>query len=429
MSPDFRNAVDRVWDAIWSTGVTNPIVVTDLIGTLLMAANHDARWSLCLHAAQSGDSSQLAVALAEVRREYGIDGGSEIESTEFWRSTVAAQRAMELLDPLVDSQAGVDVLGDIYEHVLARLSTAGQFGQFRTPRHIIDFMVEIIKPGEGECVVDPAAGTGGFLVAAGVHREREGVSGTIRGTEIDRTVARIATANLRFHGIRDAQIENADGLRRVAPDADVILANPPFAGTVSDEAASLYEVKTRKTELLFLEAMMNRLKPSGRAAVVIPTSVLTGGTGAARAIRETLVKSHDLEAVIELPSGVFRPYTDVKTAILIWHRRKPDDRIKMIRIDADGFTLDQRRQPTSENDLPAAASLLAGDSTASVANITVSLGDLIGSGFNLNPSRYVAAPRDLTERQGVDSVEVMAELEASLGRIGIGIAAIKKELA
>lgn len=429
MAPDFRQAVDRVWDAIWSSGVTNPIVVTDLIGTLLMAANDDAQWSICLDAAQSGDSVGLANALTRVRRDYGVDAGSEIESGEFWRSTISAQRAMELLDPLVDNHAGVDVLGDIYEHVLARLATAGQFGQFRTPRHIIGFMVDIVRPGAGECVVDPAAGTGGFLVAAGTYREERGQSGTIRGTEIDRTVARIATANLRFHGISDARIENADGLLPVRPDADVILANPPFAGSVSDAVASLYEVKTRKTELLFLEAMMNRLRPQGRAAVVVPTSVLTGGTAAARAIREALVKSHDLEAVIELPSGVFRPYTDVKTAILLWHRRMPDDRIRMIRIDRDGFSLDQRRLPAEGNDLPAAIDLLAGNASALVANVTVSLGDLIGSGFNLNPSRYVASPSEGAEHESLDSVDVMTEIDATLARIGGGIDAIKKELA
>lgn len=388
-----RQIIDRTWDQIWSSGITNPVVVADLLGSILLlkAADGGSMWGPVEDFARNGDAAEVAAALTAARRLHGIDGGSELEDQDFWQDCTLLCKAMGSLDDLLGTQYesnGADVLGDIYEHVLSKLSTAGHFGQFRTPRHIVQFMVNAIHPKAGERVLDPACGSGGFLVATSQYRHAHKLPGPVSGFELDRTIARIARANIVFHGMHDANIRVSDGLVVGSPDADIILANPPFAGAVSDSVASRFEAGTKKTELLFLESMAKRLALGGRAAVVVPTSVLTGSSRASRYICQLLAAENDLSHVVELPSGVFRPYTDVKTAILFWHRRKPSGPVRMIRIENDGFSLDQRRIPIEENDLEPALELILGESDM-FPHVDVSIEELRENRFNLGPSRYL----------------------------------------
>lgn len=414
LSTEFRVAVERAWDGVWSSGVTNPITVSDLLGTILMVGGPNSfnEWDSLSAATSANNSEEIARVLSAVRRNHGLEPGAEIESAEFWRDAEPLRRAMTALQFLHAKALGTDVLGDVYEHVLSKLSLAGQFGQFRTPRHIVEFMVEIADPNEDDLVLDPACGTAGFLVAASAYRRDKGRSGAYEGIEIDRTVARIAGANLTFHGVENGRIHIADGLGPGERRADVILANPPFAGSVSADVVDRFVVRSRKSELLFLEKMASLLKSGGRAVVVVPYGVVTGGGVAGRSIRSMLVRGNSLRAVVELPSGVFRPYTDVKTAILVWEAVPGGSATHMVRVEQDGLSLDQRRVPVAQNDLPEALTVLAG-SDARIAHRLVSTEEIEAAALNLNPSRYLGDDETTYARE-FDPEDVLDGMAARL---------------
>lgn len=425
LAHDIRTDVDRVWDTIWSTGVTNPIVVSDLIGTLLMAGASPGRWEQLRRSAADNSAELIARELAEVRRSFGVDPGSEIEAAEFWLANHALAEAMDLIDPVIEAHG--DILGDIYEHILSKLSLAGHFGQFRTPRHIVEFMVEALDPNDGEVVADPSCGSGGFLVAASDYRRRQGRNGPEFGIEIDRTISRIALANVVFHGMTSGTILHGDGLTTKMPFApDVILANPPFAGAVSADVSRRFASGSNKTELLFVEAISETLADNGRAAVVVPSGVITGGNGSARYVRKRLLEMNTLEAVVELPSGVFRPYTDVRTAILFWRNVRPraGATVKMIRLTADGFSLDARRTPTAESDLPEALCALRGDPSELAAEVDPA--EIAANGYNLNPSRYLLVRDDVLDRDLPTVSEALGFLKESVGEISSKLARIEE---
>src|SRR5271157_1559555 len=260
-----------------------------------------------------------------------------------------------------------DTKGDVYEYMLGKIATAGQNGQFRTPRHIIKLMVELTEPTPGDAICDPACGTCGFLVAAGEflrqkHPEmlrdpklrRHFHNGAFHGFDFDPTMLRIGSMNMILHGIENPVIEARDSLSEdISGEKDrysLLLANPPFAGSLDYEATAkdLQQiVKTKKTELLFLALFLRLLKVGGRAAVIVPEGVLFGSSTAHKALRRTLVEDHKLEAVVSLPSGVFRPYAGVSTAILVFTKTGVGgtDFVWFYDVKADGFSLDDKRQP------------------------------------------------------------------------------------
>jgi type I restriction enzyme M protein len=284
---------------------------------------------------------------------------------------------------------------------------AGQFGQFRTPRQIVDLMVAIGDPREGELILDPACGSGGFLVSASDFSKKKGVAIKVRGIEIDRTVARIAESNITFHNVLDGEVTNSDGLKDEGVKANLVLANPPFSGSVSNEIAKEFEIKTMKTEILFLEAISRQLAPDGRAVVVVPLSLLTGD-GASRKARKVLLQGGHLRAVIELPIGVFRPYTDIRSAILFWDLSSSSDQVLMTKVLNDGFSLDQKRRPVPGTDLPEVLKLLNNEPSSLNYSI-VKLEHLEENGINLNPSRY------LTESE--KCLKAIEEPEAILDKV------------
>lgn len=410
--------VDSAWDALWSQGVTNPISVVDVIGTLLMcgATENAACWGSLNTAVQAEDETEIARLIKEVRNSYGIQSGAEIESPDFWRGSHGLSGAMMNLSFLRGQTEKADLLGDIYEHVLSKLSLAGQFGQFRTPRHVVDFMVELVGLREGDNVVDPSCGSGGFLVAASDFAKEAGIEISVVGSEIDRTIARIAQANIAFHSVARGLVEAKDGLAKgkVEVLADVILANPPFSGTVSDATAAAYQIRTKKTELLFLEAILDRLKPRGRAAVVVPLGVLTG-RGAAFKLRKRLLGERALHAVIELPVGVFRPYTDIRTAILFIDKSRYSESITMVRVDNDGYSLNHKRSVLSANDLPKALELLKTGS-GRVEHVQVNPETLEEGALSLVPSRYLT-PLDLDDKKVIARPEALSFLQSRLNSL------------
>ncbi len=265
-----------------------------------------------------------------------------------------------------------DANGDLYEYLLSKIATAGTNGQFRTPRHIIKMMVELMQPTPTDIIIDPAAGTAGFLVAAGeylqrnnedlfdVNELRDHFNNTMFfGNDMDRTMLRIGAMNMMLHGVENPNITYKDSLSEVNKDKEkytLVLANPPFKGSLDYEAVSsdlLKITKTKKTELLFLSLFLRILKKGGRCASIVPDGVLFGSSKAHKAIRKELIENHHLHGVISMPSGVFKPYAGVSTAILLFTKTGAGgtDKVWFYDMQADGYSLDDKRQPIEQNDI------------------------------------------------------------------------------
>jgi type I restriction enzyme M protein len=399
-----RKQIDSIWDDFWSGGVSNPMSVMEQITYLLFIKRLDEL--------QSVEEARAAQLKEPVERRIFPQGSdprgmpyeqlrwSRFKTAEpremfrivdehvfpFIRDVVAADGAVAkhmkearfgiptpaLLAKVVEKldrvpMADRDTKGDVYEYMLGKIATAGQNGQFRTPRHIIALMVELMEPTPKDIICDPAAGTCGFLVAAAEYlrahhpevfrddaRRRHFHEAAFHGFDFDATMLRIGSMNMILHGIENPVIESRDSLAEdIAGEKDrynLILANPPFAGSLDYEqtAKDLQQVvKTRKTELLFLALFLRLLRTGGRAAVIVPDGVLFGSSRAHKELRRMLVEDHKLDAVISLPSGVFRPYAGVFTAILMFTKTGVGgtDNVWFYDLKADGWSLDDRRLP------------------------------------------------------------------------------------
>ena len=282
--------------------------------------------------------------------------------------------AMDEIYAQMEQAHSADVRGDIYEYLLSKIATAGVNGQFRTPRHIIRMMVELTDPKADDVICDPACGTAGFLVSAGEYlkeRRRDEIffsrekkehymNHMFHGFDMDRTMLRIGAMNMMTHGIDNPFIEYRDSLSDQNPDRDkysLILANPPFKGSLDADIVStdlLKLCKTKKTELLFLALFLKMLKVGGRCACIVPDGVLFGSSKAHKDIRREIVENNRLEAVISMPSGVFKPYAGVSTAVLVFTKtgHGGTDEVWFYDMKADGFSLDDKRSAVKENDIP-----------------------------------------------------------------------------
>jgi type I restriction enzyme M protein len=400
--------------------------------------------------------------------------------------TVLTQ-VINLVDGLRLDQADADTKGDLFEHVLRQIKQAGELGQFRTPRHVIRTIVEMIEPKVGETIYDPAAGTAGFLVAAYHHirlansspsgiviaeldgkPQRRGLgdklsaahvsalnSATFFGNDVDPKMVRLATMNLTLRGLPDVRIQlrnvltitqDAERKAELGLPADgfhVILANPPFSGRV-DRDRIVEDVKvgtTTATELLFLKYMMDSLRPGGRCGVIVPEGVLFGSTGAHKELRRQLIENHRVEAVLSLPGGVFQPYSGVKTSVLFFRKGGRTERVLFLHADDDGYKLDANHDTAIEaDDLPrlvqayvlresAWEKWTARDSTAEwgekwwFADAAV----LRANDFNLSAGRYRPMSQVLVEHR--DPRELLDELAAIEAEIAEDVEALKIALA
>lgn len=404
LTGELRSKIDNVWNAFWSGGIANPIEVIEQITYLLFIrglddiqireearANRfgkplertifpkgkdprgrpyrDLRWSVFKDLGAPAEMYEIvAEHVFPFLREMAEDGTAHAEHMKSARFTIPTPallgRVVDLLSDIpMDDR---DTKGDLYEYMLAKIASAGQNGQFRTPRHIIRLMVELMAPTPKDIICDPAVGTAGFLVAAGEYlrdhhsglfRDKKSRdhfhNGMFHGFDFDSTMLRIGSMNMQLHGIEAADIRYKDSLSEEhGGDADaysLILANPPFAGSLDYEstAKDLQKiVKTKKTELLFLALFLRLLKPGGRAAVIVPDGVLFGSSKAHKELRKLLVEGHKLDAVIKAPSGVFKPYAGVSTAILCFTKTNSGgtDHVWFYDMKADGLSLDDKRQ-------------------------------------------------------------------------------------
>ena len=379
-----------------------------------------------------------------------------------------------LLAKVVDKLDKVDMAdrdtkGDVYEYMLGKIASAGQNGQFRTPRHIIKLMVEMTRPTPKDIICDPAAGTCGFLVAAGeylrTHHDRlfrdpalkrHFHEGAFHGFDFDPTMLRIGSMNMILHGIESPAVEARDSLaEEMAGEKErysLVLANPPFAGSLDYEATAKdlqRIVKTRKTELLFLALFLRLLKTGGRAAVIVPDGVLFGSSTAHKAIRRSLVEEHRLEAVIKLPSGVFRPYAGVSTAILLFTKTGVGgtEDVWFYDVQADGWSLDDKRTPLLPEEklgpTPAVA-LATGEHAKSnlpdvlarwearaaesarartAQSFLVPKSDIAAAGYDLSLNRYKEVVHDDVEHRSPQ--EIIAELKGLEADISKGLAELE----
>lgn len=414
LTGEIRSKVDQVWNAFWAGGIANPLEVIEQITYLLFMRGLDdiqtreenkanmlgrpmtrvifpegvyktvrdeetgelreeityqmLRWSRF----RNDDPARMFFIISEnvfpFLREMGEKGTAHAEHMKGARFTIPTPG---LLAKVVDMLAEIpmedrDTKGDLYEYMLGKIASAGQNGQFRTPRHIIKLMVELTAPGPKDVICDPASGTCGFLVAAGEYLRdhhsklftdpslnRHFHESMFHGYDFDQTMLRIGSMNMQLHGVEAADIRYRDSLASGhADDADkysLILANPPFAGSLDEETASAdlrAIVKTKKTELLFMALFLKLLKPGGRAAVIVPDGVLFGSSTAHKAIRKMLVDEHKLDAIVKLPSGVFKPYAGVSTAIIFFTKTNSGgtDHVWFYDVQADGMSLDDKRQ-------------------------------------------------------------------------------------
>ncbi len=397
---ELRSQVDRLWDAFWSGGISNPLEVIEQITYLLFIKRLDE-----LHTAQEKRANRLKRPIENPlfnRKQQNLRWShfkneaaksmydvvslkvfpfikelkSEREDSTYSHHMKDARftipnaallaKVVDMIDKIPMEER--DTKGDLYEYMLSKIASAGQNGQFRTPRHIIQLMVEMVAPHPKDIICDPACGTAGFLVAAGEylreHHKEIFTDDKLRhhfneklfnGFDFDSTMLRIGSMNMLLHGVENPNIRYKDSLAEEhAGDEEqytLVLANPPFAGSLDYEntAKDLQRiVKTKKTELLFLALFLRLLKPGGRAAVIVPDGVLFGSSNAHKTLRKILVEDQKLDAVISLPGGVFKPYAGVSTAILLFTKTNSggSDHVWFYDVDADGMSLDDKRTET-----------------------------------------------------------------------------------
>ena len=415
---ELKNRIDGLWGIFAAGGLTNPLEVIEQITYLMFIHDLDDTDNT-----RAKESAMLGLPYKSIFTDEVVIGDRKIEGNQLKWSTfhdmpadkmysimqewvfpfikelhgdkesayskymgdaifklptpLVLSKVVDCLDDIYKSMKdvkNVDVRGDVYEYLLSKIATAGRNGQFRTPRHIIRMMVELMDPKANDVICDPACGTSGFLVSAAEYlketrkeeifydkaNKEHYMSGMFHGYDMDRTMLRIGAMNMMTHGIDNPFIEYRDSLSDQNTDREkysLILANPPFKGSLDYDSVTpdlLKMCKTKKTELLFLALFIKMLKTGGRCACIVPDGVLFGSSKAHKDIRNAIIEENRLEAVISMPSGVFKPYAGVSTAILIFTKTNAGgtDKVWFYDMKADGFSLDDKRSPIEDNDIP-----------------------------------------------------------------------------
>ena len=493
---ELKNKIDSLWDVFAAGGLVNPLDVIEQITYLMFIRDLDDSDNLrAKESAMLGlpyksiagevtigerkvDGSQLkwsvfrdfpAGKMYSTMQEWvfpfikNLDGKKDSAYSKYMDDAIFKLPTPLLLSKVVDAldeiyalmakEQDKDVRGDTYEYLLNKIAQSGLNGQFRTPRHIIKMMVEMMQPKADDVICDPACGTSGFLVTAGEYlkenlkeeiffdRQKKDhyMNHMFFGYDMDRTMLRIGAMNMMTHGVEHPFIEYRDSLSDQNPDKDkysLILANPPFKGSLDYDTVStdlLKVCKTKKTELLFLALFLRMLRIGGRCACIVPDGVLFGSSTAHKAIRKTIIEDNRLEAVISMPSGVFKPYAGVSTAVLIFTKtgHGGTDKVWFYDMQADGFSLDDKRTEIKENDIP--------DIIARFHNLEAEEGrerteksffvpkdEIVGNDYDLSINKYKK-----TEYKPVEyppTSEIMADLRKLQKQIGEVIDELEKML-
>ena len=407
---DLKSQVDKIWEAFWTGGVSNPMSVIEQFTYLLFIRRIDEKQLLEEKKANMIGGKVENPTFTDAQKELRWNHFKNLEPESMFDlfTKTTAERDMTIFDHLksLGKKGGVfteymagatflistprlldqvvqmidkiqmddrDTKGDLYEYMLSKLASAGTNGQFRTPRHIIKMMVEMTQPKKDDVICDPSCGTAGFMVAAGeyIHDNHQDWflepefrahynDKMFNGLENDPGMIKIAAMNMQLHGMENPQLTKVDALSEendIREKYNLILANPPFKGSLDYDAVEgsiLKMVKTKKTELLFLGLMLRMLKTGGRCAVIIPDGVLFGSSKAHKQIRQEIIEKQKLEAVISMPSGVFKPYAGVSTAVLLFTKTNSGgtDNVWFYDMEADGYSLDDKRAEVKDNDIP-----------------------------------------------------------------------------
>lgn len=407
---EIKSQVDKIWESFWTGGVSNPLTVIEQFTYLLFIRRLDETQLLEEKKAAmikkpvsnvifTEDQKELrwssfknkepqtmfdlftkpivgGISVFDHMKQVGAENGVFAKYMTGATFMIPTPRVLDQVIQMIDKikMEDRDTKGDVYEYLLSKIATAGTNGQFRTPRHLIRMMVDMVQPTKEDTICDPSAGSAGFLVSAGeyIHQNhpdwfhekefREHYnSNMFTGIEFDNTMLRIGAMNLQLHGIENPNLIGKDALSESNGDIrnqfSLILANPPFKGSLDYdgvEGSILKVVKSKKTELLFLGLMLRMMKTGGRCAVIVPDGVLFGSSNAHKQIRQEIIENHKLDAVISMPSGVFKPYAGVSTAVLFFTKTGTGgtDNVWFYDMKADGYSLDDKRTEIKDNDIP-----------------------------------------------------------------------------
>ncbi len=502
LTGELKSKINKLWDKFWSGGIANPLTAIEQMSYLIFMKRLEDQDNKLVKRAKfkkeeydsifegTFEISGKTIDKKECRWSYWMNLPAE-EMLEHVRDVVfpfikklhngeatffsqhmkdavflipkasLLQEAVAIIDELQVAVQNIDTQGDIYEYLLNELKTSGKNGQFRTPRHIIRMMVELVDPDVDDTVCDPACGTAGFLINAYEHivkkytpkdhmkedetGEVHGLTGakivdpkiwdklwskTFFGYDFDTTMVRIGLMNMILHGIKKPHINYLDALSKrneVKEEYSVVLANPPFTGSIDkSDINDAFSVSTTKTELLFLELFYQSLKVGGRGAVIVPNGVLFGSSNAHKAIRKILMENCQLEAVISMPSGVFKPYSGVATSILYFVKGGTTDKVWFYDMKSDGFTLDDKRDPVDyKGDIPDILEKFK-KKAESDNSILVPLSEIKDNDYILSFSRYKEVeheeieyedPKKIIERVLDEEKEIQKELEELKGMI------------
>ena len=483
---ELKNKIDSLWDIFAAGGLVNPLDVIEQITYLMFIHDLDDTDNLrAKEAAMLGlpyqsifadevqvgdrtiDGQQLkwsvfhdfpAGKMYSVMQEWvfpfikNLHGDKNSAYSKYMDDAIFKLPTPLLLSKVVDALDEIyrlmneiqssDIRGDVYEYISSRLQVNGRAGAFRTPRHIIRMIVEMIEPKPDDVICDPACGTAGFLVEAGKYlktnhseiffdriKKDHFMNHMFSGFDMGRTMLRIGAMNMMTHGIDNPFIEYRDSLSDQNPDKEkysLILANPPFKGSLDADTVSadlLKVCKTKKTELLFLALFLRMLRIGGRCACIVPDGVLFGSSTAHKAIRKELVDGNRLEAVISMPSGVFKPYAGVSTAVLIFTKtgHGGTDNVWFYDMTADGFSLDDKRSPVADNDIPDIIARFRNleaekDRQRTEKSFFVPKAEIVENGYDLSINKYKK-----TEYKPVEyppTSEIMAQLRKLEQEIG-----------
>lgn len=489
---ELKNKVDSIWDTIWTGGITSPITVLEQVTYLMFMKLLDDNQLKAEAGANAlgiqlkkkvfGDGVCVISENPHVETEYRnlrwnvfhnfepsamfanvqnyvfpfikqIGEGKDTAFSRYMKDTVFLIPTPKVLAKVVDGIDAMDmnnkdIMGDVYEYLLGKIAAAGENGQFRTPRHIIRMMVELMKPTLEDKILDPAMGSAGFLLESSNYISKHYHKELMRadkanyyktemfaGFDTDQSMLRIGAMNMMLHGVEDPNIKYQDSLSGDNNERNcytLVMANPPFTGSVFQEEISkdlLALCNTKKTELLFLTLFTKMLEVGGRCACIVPDGVLFGSSTAHKAIRKELVENQKLRSVISMPSGVFKPYAGVSTAILIFTKTNAGgtDKVWFYDMTADGFSLDDKRSPISDDDIPDIIERFnnlddEADRERTDKSFFVDKAEIVDNDYDLSINKYKKVEYEVVEYPS--SAEIIADLDG----IELEIASEMKEL-
>lgn len=486
VNSDLKQKADQLMDELWSGGVNIPTTSIEQVSFLMflksltemdekyaelarktgskyrmLFSNSWAKYSWRTVSRLSGDElyNTLVEAfekfqelpnLSEMGKILFRQAHLKIYSRPTLKSVVSIIDGMDYNNP---QKYDTDVKGDLYEYLLSKINTSGTNGQFRTPRHIIDFMVRLIQPQPGDYILDPACGTAGFLIQAYKYILEKNTSKeelkldhktgdklrpaqhnflkeqALNGFDNDGEMIKFAIMNLYLHGLESANVRHFDPLcwqNDKDRKYDIILANPPFSGSIKKEAIlEDINLNTTATELLFVKYMADHLVPEGKAAIVVPEGLLFSSTNAHQKLRKQLIEEFNILGIVSMSAGVFRPYAGVKTSVIIFSKTKPQKKIWFYELQNDGFSLDENRNPINENDIPDLIKKW-NDKSESDKSWWVDIEEIKNNDYNLTAGRY--KKHKIEEIEHEDPKNIISKLKIMENEIASGLSELERSL-